>query len=126
MGIRARHAAVWAGFALAVLLQLVVLYLPSAPEGPGIPGTDKAVHAAIFLLPALLGTLAGIPALALAGVLAAHAVLSEAVQHLVLPDRSGDVWDVVADITGILIGSAIAWALLRRRARRGGAPSSAA
>jgi homogentisate solanesyltransferase len=43
---------------LAVLLQLVVLYVPRAPDGPGIPGFDKLVHVGVFLLPAALGVLA--------------------------------------------------------------------
>lgn len=104
-------------FALALLLQLAVLYAPSTPGDPGIPGLDKLVHAIVFLLPALLGVLAGLRPLWLGAALAAHAVVSEVVQQLALPERSGEVWDAVADVAGVAIGLAIGVALLRRRRR---------
>lgn len=107
----------WVLFALAVLVQLVVLYVPTTPEGPGLPGFDKLVHASVFLLPAAFGVIAGIPLVPLAAVLAAHAVLSEVLQHLVLPGRSGDPWDALADLLGVALGLAIG-ATLRRRADR--------
>jgi VanZ family protein len=112
---------VWALFGLAVLLQLVVLYLPRTPDGPGIPGFDKLVHAGIFLLPAALGVLAGLRPVLLGAILAAHAVLSEVVQHLLLPARAGDAWDVVADLVGLVLGLAIGIALRSLPALRGDA-----
>ncbi|WP_308797970.1 VanZ family protein [Agromyces silvae] len=108
----------WIAFALTLLLQLVVLYVPSAPAGPGIPGFDKLVHTGVFLLPAALGVVAGIRAAWLAAGLAVHAVVSELVQLTLLPARAGDVWDVVADLVGVALGTALGLAVRHRiRAR---------
>lgn len=116
-GLRVRLA--WAAFAVALLVQLAVLYAPSTPDGtPQVPGLDKLVHAIVFLLPALFGVLAGIRPLRLAVVLVAHAIASELVQHLLLPERSGDAWDALADIVGVALGLVIGMAMLKRRPRR--------
>lgn len=45
---------------------------------------------------------------------AAHAVISEIVQGLFLPNRDGDVWDALADLTGVLVATAV-WLAWRRR-----------
>lgn len=121
-----RDRRVWAVlFALAVVVQLIALYLPNPPSGGGIPGADKAVHAAVFLAPALLGVLAGLRPVVLAPLLIAHAIVSEVVQHLLLPGRGGDPWDAVADIVGVAVGLAVGSALLLRlRADRPAAPAS--
>nr|WP_269327430.1 VanZ family protein [Kineosporia mesophila] len=70
---------------------------------------DKVVHATIFgglLWAAARANLRLRPvALALAG----HAVASELLQHFVLPNRSGDPADVVADLVGVVIVTAILW-----------------
>ncbi|WP_405216812.1 VanZ family protein [Agrococcus sp. Ld7] len=116
----------WVALLLALLVQLSVLYAPSTPDGtPQVPGLDKLVHAAVFLLPALFGTLADIRPLRLAVVLVAHAVASELVQHLLLPERSGDMRDAVADIAGVALGLAVGTALVQRSRRRavGGRPA---
>ena len=79
-----------------------------------MPGADKAVHAGLFLL------LAGTAALrfgAVPGVLSvvlAYAGGSEVVQGLLLAERSGDAWDVLADA----VGAAAGWQLVRRRTAR--------
>lgn len=115
-GLRVRLA--WIAFALALLVQLAVLYSPSTPDGtPQVPGLDKVVHATIFLLPALFGVLAGIRPLRLGVVLVAHAIASELAQHLLLPERSGDAWDAVADIVGVVVGIAVGIVVLRRGRR---------
>ncbi|GEK79045.1 hypothetical protein ABA31_03960 [Agrococcus baldri] len=108
-------------FAAALLVQLVVLYWPSPPGGPGIPGLDKLVHAGVFLAPALAGVLAGIRPAWLGAALVAHAVASELVQQWLLPERSGDVWDAVADVVGVALGIALGL-LVRRGATRRQAP----
>jgi hypothetical protein len=93
------------GAALAV--QLVVLYVPRVPVvgAVGLPGADKVVHATVFGAVTLAGLRAGLsPALVL-GLGAAHAPLSELLQHLVLPGRSGDPFDVVADLVGVALGA---------------------
>jgi VanZ family protein len=111
-------------FALAIIVQLLALYWPNPPQGGGIPGLDKAVHASVFLAPALLGLLAGLRRVVLAPLLIAHAVLSELVQHFLLPARAGDPWDAVADIVGVALGLAIGSSLLLRAVGRSADPAS--
>ena len=76
---------------LAVVIQLTVLYWPVVTvEGP-VSWTDKVVHLLVFALPTwAVGRATGSVRLA-ALVFAVHAPLSEIVQHVVLPGRSGDV-----------------------------------
>jgi VanZ family protein len=102
---------------LAVAVQLVVLYSPEGGGPPLFPQSDKVVHVLVFLVPVALAVLAGLPRLVVVAVSAAQAVLSEAVQWLLLPNRSGDVWDVVADLTGVALGVLVGRVLLRRRPR---------
>jgi len=113
-----RRALARTAFALAVLLQLVVLYAPRAPSTGGVPGVDKAVHLAVFGLAAWTGLRAGVPGRLLLPLLLAHAVVSEVLQHLVLPDRSGDPLDAVADAAGVLLGAGLAVLAGRRASRR--------
>ena len=101
------------------MLSLYVLFWPS-PAGAGVtlPGADKLVHAVLFLL--LAGTAAlrfGAGARVLAVVLA-YAVASEVVQAVLLAERSGDDWDVLADGVGAVVG----WLAVRRRAPAGLSP----
>ena len=102
---------------LALVLQLVALYAPDAPGSPsGIPHSDKLVHAVVFGLPVLvagLGRLTWWPWLALLG--AVHAPVSEVIQHVVLPHRSGDPWDVVADLVGLGMASTGVLLVVRQR-----------
>ena len=107
-------------FVVAVAIQLLALYLPRAhvPGGVDVPGTDKALHVAIFALVMLTGVLAGLPGRWLALVLVAHAGISELVQHLLLPGRTGDVLDAVADLGGIALGWYLATMFTRHRTNR--------
>ncbi|MGL5819211.1 MAG: VanZ family protein [Phycicoccus sp.] len=106
------------GLAAAVVVQLLVLYLPRGIAGPSsLPGADKVVHAVVFLLPVLLALLAGLEARVVVAIFAVHAALSEVVQASVLPNRSGDVWDVVADLVGVCCGW-LAWLTISRRGSR--------
>lgn len=108
---------VWLGLlVLSLLLQLVVLYAPSAPGGPELNGLDKVVHATVFGAPALAALLAGLPRRWVLGLLALHAPVSELVQATVLPSRDGDVWDGVADVTGVglALGAFVVIARMRR------------
>jgi hypothetical protein len=89
---------------VALVLQLISLYLPRAPAGPQVTGLDKVVHVCIFAAPALAALMAGVSAPWALGILAVHAPLSELVQHFALPQRSGDVLDVMADFAGIALG----------------------
>ena len=113
---------------LAVVAQLVGLYLPRTPEAGWFPGADKLQHAVAFALPVLLvswaDTLrrrtAGRPPRArvlvlLVWVSAAHAVVSELVQHAAYANRVGDPLDVLADWSGIAIGGMLTALLLAVR-----------
>lgn len=101
---------------LAVLLavQLLVLYVPSAPGGPEVSGLDKVVHAGIFGVPALLAGVRRWWWVLVA--LAVHAPVSELLQAAVLPHRDGNAWDAVADLVGMAIGLlvAVVWRRLAR------------
>lgn len=115
-----RHAAL----AAAVAVHLIVLYLPRVPDtgGPEIPGTDKVAHVAVFALVVAAALWVGLPARWVVPLTLAHAVVSEVVQHLWLAQRSGDGWDVVADVVGVLLG----WAVLTWLRRGSPAPSDRA
>lgn len=105
------------GFAAAVLAQVWVLYLyvPSGSDPVSVPHADKVVHALVFALPVLLGVLAGLRPWLVGVLLAVHAPVSEVVQHLWIPDRAGDPWDVVADVVGVLVGLGLGVLLHRSR-----------
>ena len=105
-----RAARSWALFASALLVNLAVLFWPSGVGGGGPDHVDKAVHTASFAALAWTGVRAGLPAGTFVAVLVAHAVTSEVVQATVLPDRSGEAWDVVADVAGVALGlGAASW-----------------
>ncbi len=111
---------------LALLAHLAVLYAPAVPaSGPvTLPGADKVAHAGVFALVVVAALGARVPARWVVPLALGHAVVSELVQHLLLPGRSGDVWDVVADVVGVGLGWAAATLLNRRRAaRRPSAPA---
>jgi VanZ family protein len=101
--------------AAAVVVQLLVLYWPVVTvEGP-VSWTDKVVHLLVFAVPTYaVGRALGSVRTAVL-VFAIHAPLSELVQHFLLPDRSGDVWDAVLDLAGVALGAA---ALVVRGRRR--------
>ncbi len=106
----------WAllAFAAVALLSLYVLFSPS-PGGPALfDGADKIVHASLFAL--LTGTaiwaFGARPAYVL--LLGTYAVLSEVVQALALPHRSGDWRDVVADLVGVVLVCVLTPLLSRR------------
>ena len=86
-----------------LLGSLVALFAPSG-GGSGPAGSDKVVH--LLLFAALAATVrwrfgARLPALV---AVAAYAPVSELVQALLLPGRSGDPLDVVADLAGVAVG----------------------
>lgn len=113
-----------AAFVAALGVQLLVLYAPSVPGEPLFPHVDLVVHAAVFAAPALLALLAGVPSTPLLGLLGAHAVVSEVVQHVALPGRTGASLDVVADLAGIALGALLAREVARRRGRPATVPGA--
>ena len=96
-----------------VAVHLGVLYAPDAGGAPTFPGIDKVVHVATFASVVFAGLRAGLAARWWVPVVAAHAVVSELVQHWLLPHRSGDPADVVADLAGVGLGVLAARWLVR-------------
>lgn len=89
---------------LAVAAQCWALYSPGSavPDITGpIPGLDKLVHALLFGIPVWLLLRAGLRRLLVLSLAVLHVIVSEVVQYRWIPGRDGDVWDAVADLTGI-------------------------
>jgi hypothetical protein len=98
------------GLLVALAVQLVVVYSPQGVGGPQVTGMDKVVHVLIFAAPALAALMAGFSRrwlLWALGILALHAPVSELIQHLALPQRSGDVLDAVADLSGVALAATV-------------------
>ena len=89
---------------VALVVQLIAVYSPQGLAGPGITGLDKVVHVSIFFAPAVALLMMGIRARWALGILAVHAPVSELIQHFFLPQRSGDVFDALADLSGVALG----------------------
>jgi VanZ family protein len=108
---------VWAwriGFLAAVALQLYGVYAPREPApDTGIPMADKFAHLFLFGSVAFLGLMARVPARWLLAALVANAVCSEIAQHYLLPQRDGDVFDVLADVIGVALGAWLGFRVLR-------------
>jgi VanZ family protein len=66
------------------------------------------VHVLLFGVPTVLALRAWRHPWVVVGLLAVHAPLSELAQHAWLPHRSGDVWDSVADLGGVVLGVTLA------------------
>ncbi|HET8615388.1 MAG TPA: hypothetical protein VFL94_07670 [Actinomycetales bacterium] len=99
---------------VAVLVQVAVLYSPQQPSVGGlsaVTGLDKVVHVGVFALVMVAGRTARVPRALLLALTVVQAPLSEIAQATLLPHRSGDPWDVVADLAGCLLG----WLLTRER-----------
>ena len=100
---------------MVVLLSVYVLFAPSTGGTVTFPGADKLVHLGLFaLLAATTRWRFGDSGWLLAAV-ACYAVGSEVVQALLLPFRSGDGADVVADLVGAVLGWWAAGWWLRRQ-----------
>ena len=98
-----------------LLLSLYVLFTPRAGGEGLFPYADKVVHLALFaLLAATTRWRFGARPAGLWAV-AAYAVVSELVQGLLLSTRSGDAYDVVADLAGVAVGWLLAARLLPSR-----------
>src|ERR1044071_6906879 len=114
LSLRGWHLAA-TGAVIAVVLQLWALYRVVGPPQPAwFPSADKLEHAAGFALPVMLILLTvalrsslswpelSFRTLALVvAVFAAHAVVSEVIQHMWYRHRLGDPLDVLADWAGI-------------------------
>ena len=98
----------------ALAWQFWALYLAVGTGPPPFAHADKVVHVILFAVPVLIAPLAGVSWRVAAAVMAAHAPISELIQHLWLPGRTGDPWDVVADLVGVT-GAALTWWFVGRR-----------
>jgi VanZ family protein len=104
-----------AAFVVACLIHLYGLYSPRQ-AGPqmNIPNIDKVAHLVLFGSVAYLGLRVGVRARLLLGLLVANAVVSELVQHFLLPNRSGDPFDSLADLVGVAVGAWLGFRAIRR------------
>lgn len=108
-----------AWLAVAVAVHLAVLYWPRPPDvGAGVPHLDLVVHLVVFGAVALCAVRCGLPLRWVVVALLAHAVVSEVVQDAVVPDRTGDWRDAVADAAGTLLGAVLGDRWVRRDAAR--------
>jgi hypothetical protein len=110
----------WSAFAAALVVNLAVLLAPDPDvPAPSTPGLDKLVHVAVFAALTWTGLRLGWAARWYVPAVLAWAAVSEVVQAVVLPRRSGDPRDAVADAVGVLLAAV----LHARLARRGAGPA---
>ena len=103
-------------FAVLAVAQVLALYWPRVEiQGP-VTWTDKVVHVSLFAAPTVAGLLTRLRPAPVVMALALHAPVSELVQHFLLPHRSGDVWDAVADLGGVVLG--VTFVVVGRALRR--------
>lgn len=100
-------------FALALVVSLAVLFSPAAAVPTAPPGTDIAVHLAVFVALAYTSVLAGLPLSAAAVTLPAYGALSELVQASPVLGRSASLVDWAFDLMGVGLGLALALAVRR-------------
>lgn len=98
-------------------ISLLVLFSPGSAVPSGPPNSDKLVHFLLFAALALTSRLAGIGMLASIAWVLAYAALSEVLQTLLPIQRSGSLWDVVADAAGMAVGLAVYAVFTRARKR---------
>lgn len=102
--------------AVTVAVHVAVLYWPVVSVTGPVSWTDKVVHVLVFAIPTYaVGLVLHRASVAVLAFLV-HAPLSELVQHLALPNRSGDLSDVVVDVVGVAVAAGLL--LVRRRRER--------
>ena len=103
-------------------LTVLVAVLSLGPEvtgGPALPVSDKILHAVAYaaLTVAWLVAAPRRNAVVVALGVCGYGVILELAQ-IALPERTGSAWDVVANLSGIMIGAVAGRLLVRiRRAR---------
>ncbi|HZJ10327.1 MAG TPA: VanZ family protein [Trueperaceae bacterium] len=108
---------------LGVVLWSAVLFWQSASSGDGslfalLPaGSDKVAHAFAYLV---LGGLAALATGSRAGgaLLAVLYGISDEIHQSFVPGRTPELWDLVADASGALVGAWLAFWLVRNPCRR--------
>lgn len=97
-------------FAVVALISLVVLFTPASGVPTTPPGTDKAIHLALFAALGATGVLAGFRTRPLLLGLACYAGVSEVLQAVLPLGRDGGVLDAAVDLLG---GAGGRWAARR-------------
>ena len=87
-----------------------MLFTPSTGGLALFEGSDKVVHLVLFALLAATTRWRFGPVAVALGVVCAYAVVSELIQGALLSSRSGDAYDVLADLVGVALG----WLLAHR------------
>lgn len=122
---RAGHTGRWLLWLLLLGLlaaQVWGLYLLVPGEGdPFFAGQDKVAHALLFGMP--FGLALWLGSRPMAGLILLHALVSEPLQGLVTTTRTADAWDLLADLAGIGVASAVVL-VLRARAGRAEVPGA--
>lgn len=106
----------WTAAVAVLLAQSWTLYSPDLPVvdgGLNIPGIDKIGHFAMFAV-VTLALLRVLPVGWALAAMAAQLVLSEWVQGALLPHRSAEWGDLLADLLGVVVGWT-GWRLTERR-----------
>ena len=88
-------------------LSLAIFLTPGRDVPTGGPN-DKLVHLLIFVSLAVAGRWAQLRWLPLAIGLSAYAVLSEVLQAVLPIQRDGDLLDLLADVSGVVLGLGLA------------------
>ena len=96
-----------AALAGAVAVSLYVLFVPTT-AGAAVPYADKVVHLLLFALLAGTARWRFGPSAVVVAAVVAYAALSEVVQAVALPTRSGDLADLVADLAGVALATVLA------------------
>jgi VanZ family protein len=105
-------------FALLLGISLA-LFLTPGDDVPQNGPDDKVTHAFIFMVLAVAGRWARVPPLTLGLGLVLYAGLTEVLQATLPIDRHGDVRDLLADATGVLLGLFLSWVAARVARARG-------
>lgn len=92
---------VWVALIASLVVNVVLLFMPSRGGEPLFPYDDKVIHCVLFGVPAYLGLRAGLKPAVWLPAMAGWAVLSEILQARLTATRSGSVWDWCADLVGI-------------------------
>ncbi len=87
---------------------------PQNQTVPPFPHFDKVVHAALFFTQTWLwvktywALFRPLPIKMMMTILVLWAIISEVMQATLTTTRHGDVWDVIADVTGIILALLLA------------------
>ena len=96
-----------------------IFYVSSLPEPPIPPGTDKPLHGlaylglAIVVVRAVVGNLPGridVWAATIAILITVGYAVTDEVHQMFVRGRTAEMYDLLADATGAIAGTAVCWA----------------